>query len=307
MDQSKIHGYYLVLDTFNALLGDKSFVESQTANAITRLKSKREWLMTNEASIMGSYMAEGYLGMFDNMFDQDGLLYAYKIMFDLMEERETDKHHKDMFSLVQSALKRAYDLSGKQEGDVTLTTRKKVHVAPDDLVMPTPTISAEALQNNSYSGVDMVATVQLPGGKAMVLGELASVNYSVYREKMLVRSLGSVRPKGVSRGQRTISGILEFTNFDRSIAYKVLSEYYEMGYHILMDELPQFDITITMANETGQRSVFRIYGVSTFTEGGIMSIDQVTTRSSYEFYALDIDPMAPLTFGKGMKIGGYSA
>ena len=306
MEQANIHAYFVALDTFMALLADKSFLDSQSVNAITRMKAKKDWLVQNEKLVIETYDRSGFMGLFNNLFDTDGYTYAMLTMYRLMRERDTSDFFPEFYAMVSTFVKLELEKRGKDQEDFVLSPRMKTVVVEQGQEPLRPHISEEALQNASYSGADMVATIQMPDGRAQVLGELASINYSVFREKTLVRSLGSVRPKGIARGQRTISGILEFVNFDRSVAYKLLSEYFDMGYHILMDELPQFDITITMANETGQRSVFRIYGVSTFTEGSMMSIDQITTRSSYEFYALDIDPMAPLNFQKGVTFGGVS-
>lgn len=306
MEQGNIHAYSVALDTFNTLLADKSFLDSQSVNSITRLKAKRDWLVGNETTVIETYDASGFMGLFNNLFDTDGYTYAQLTMYRLMNERGTEDISPELYTMVATYVRLELERRGKEEEQFALSPRVKAVNVEQGENSYKPHINEEALLNASYSGADMVATIQMPDGRAQVLGELASINYSVFREKTLVRSLGSVRPNGIARGQRTISGILEFVNFDRSVAYKLLSEYFDMGYHILMDELPQFDITITMANETGQRSVFRIYGISTFTEGSMMSIDQITTRSSYEFYALDIDPMAPMNFQKGVTIGGVS-
>lgn len=306
MDQAKIHAYSLVVDTYVALLADKAFIDSQSMNTITRMKAKLEWLRENEKTVIETYGWEDYVALFGNLFDEDGYLYANLTMYRLMQGRDTETIASELYGKVSLFVKATLNAKGKSEEEFVLMPKMRVVTVEQSEPKTAPLITQEALQNSSYSGADMVATIQMPGGKAHILGELASINYSVFREKTLVRSLGSVRPSGITRGQRTISGILEFVNFDRSVAYKLMAEYFDMGYHILMDELPQFDITITMANETGQRSVFRIYGVSTFTEGSMMSIDQITTRSSYEFYALDIDPMAPLNFQKGVVMGGVS-
>lgn len=147
-------------------------------------------------------------------------------------------------------------------------------------------------QNNSYSGSDMVASITIPGEGPVIIGELANVSYSVLREKVPVRSLGRVSMKGYTRGMRTITGILSFIVFDESVVYRCMKELKDRGYRILMDEMPLFDITLTMANEFGSKSSLTIYGVSTFTEGMVMSVNDMMTQNVYEFYALDIDPIA---------------
>lgn len=143
----------------------------------------------------------------------------------------------------------------------------------------------------SYSGTDMVCSINVPNRGPIVFGELAQISYSVFREKVPVRTLGRVSMKGYTRGMRTITGILGFTVFDESIVYRCIKEIREAGYRMLMDEMPLFDVTVSMANEFGSRSKLGIYGVSTYTEGMIMSVDDLLTQNVMEFYALDIDPM----------------
>jgi hypothetical protein len=146
----------------------------------------------------------------------------------------------------------------------------------------------------SYSGTDMICTINIPGKGPVVFGELSSISYSIYREKVPVRALGRVSMKGYTRGMRTISGILTFTVFEESIVYRCMEELRELGYRILMDEMPLFDITISMANEFGSQSMLTLYGVTTYTEGKVMSVDDIMTQNVYEFYALDIDPLSRL-------------
>jgi hypothetical protein len=147
---------------------------------------------------------------------------------------------------------------------------------------------------SSYSGADMVCTINVPGKGPIVFGELSSISYSIYREKVPVRALGRISMKGYTRGMRTISGVLTFTIFDESVVYRCMQELREQGYRILMDEMPLFDVTITMANEFGSKSMLTIYGVTTYTEGKVMSVDEIMTQNVYEFYALDINPLTRL-------------
>lgn len=63
---------------------------------------------------------------------------------------------------------------------------------------------------------------------------------------------------------------------------------------IYADEILPFDITITFANEYGQRAVLVIYGVELLNEGSGYSIDSVTTEKAYTFVARKIDYMKSL-------------
>lgn len=60
------------------------------------------------------------------------------------------------------------------------------------------------------------------------------------------------------------------------------------------DEILPFDITITFANEYGQRAVLVIFGVELLNEGSGYSIDSVTTEKAYTFVARRIDYMKAL-------------
>lgn len=147
---------------------------------------------------------------------------------------------------------------------------------------------------NTYSGTDMLATITIPGKEPIVFGELSQLSYSIYREKVPIRTLGRITPKGYTRGLRTISGIMIFSIFDRSIVYECMKELHREGYRILMDEMPTFDVTITMANEFGHWSIMTLYGITTYSEGKMMGVDTLGIQNAYEFYAIDIDPMRRL-------------
>ena len=63
---------------------------------------------------------------------------------------------------------------------------------------------------------------------------------------------------------------------------------------IYADEILPFDITITFANEYGQKAVLTIYGVELLNEGSGFSIDSVTSEKAYTFVARRVDPMKAL-------------
>ena len=63
---------------------------------------------------------------------------------------------------------------------------------------------------------------------------------------------------------------------------------------IYADEILPFDITITFANEYGQRAVLVVYGVELLNEGSGYSIDSVSSEKAYTFVARRIDYMKSL-------------
>ena len=63
---------------------------------------------------------------------------------------------------------------------------------------------------------------------------------------------------------------------------------------VYADELLPFDITISCANEYGQRAVTVIYGVEILNEGIGFSIDSPTSERAYTFVARAVDSMVPV-------------
>ena len=57
------------------------------------------------------------------------------------------------------------------------------------------------------------------------------------------------------------------------------------------DEIPPFNITITFANEHGQKAALVIYGVELINEGVGFSIDNVTSEKACTFVARRLDYM----------------
>ena len=170
---------------------------------------------------------------------------------------------------------------------------------------------------NTFSGADIVATITLPGGKPVVLGELQTISYSIHRDKFPARTLGRINPKGFSYGGRTIAGSLIFTVFDKNVLKAVVEQAYnsqvlghmnldsftdseqacqinEMYYRMLSDEMPPFDVTITFANEYGQVAQLAITGITIVDEGQVMSIEDMMTENTMAYQALDITPMLPV-------------
>ena len=57
------------------------------------------------------------------------------------------------------------------------------------------------------------------------------------------------------------------------------------------DEILPFDITISLANEYGNKAVTVIYGVEILNEGIGFSIDSPTSERAYTFVARSVDTM----------------
>lgn len=165
---------------------------------------------------------------------------------------------------------------------------------------------------NSFSGCDMAVTCNILN-QTISLGSLQTISYSIHMDRQPVRSIGNINAKDYTLGPRTIAGSLVFAVFDKHLLYhmieafwnnktntyasneytKVASKYQSLteSRHILADELPPFDITISFANEYGTQSKAAIYGVRLVNEGQVMSINDIYTENTYQFVATDIDYM----------------
>lgn len=151
--------------------------------------------------------------------------------------------------------------------------------------------------NESFSGCDMVATMVVPSTKTGAsrmysVGEIQTISYSIHQDRRPVRSIGNINAKDYVMGQRTIAGSLVFAVFNKHFAYKImkdLSEDFNNGYAFLIDEIPPFNIILSLANEYGLRSKLVIYGIRLINEGQVMSINDIYTENTYQFVATDIE------------------
>ena len=186
---------------------------------------------------------------------------------------------------------------------------------------------------NSFSGAD----IKVSFGN-VVIGELASITYSVTREKAPIFTMGDPNPRSFSRGKRGIAGSLVFTIFDRDALYGLKNstdertmihrsgfnssdrfagndlkrphEDYSIGLDDnfarwatkknshYSDEIPPFDITITFLNEYGNAAAMSIYGVELTNEGMGLSIDDITTEKACSFVARGLSDMNSGDHGK---------
>ena len=148
----------------------------------------------------------------------------------------------------------------------------------------------------SFSGHDMVVIfeIPIPNGPSIsqVIGSLQTVTYSIHDEKYPIRGIGDMNAKGYVFGPRTIAGTMIFTVFNRHWARNMMDKYLAVlgkRAHFLTDELPPMNVTVSMANEYGQRARLAIFGVTFVNEGQVMSINDNYTENTFQFYATDVD------------------
>ena len=164
--------------------------------------------------------------------------------------------------------------------------------------------SAYTRTYTSYSGNDMICIFELPlvSGKSItkVVGEMQTISYSLYNQKMPVRVLGDMNYKSYVFSNRMVAGKMIFTVFDRHWAQSMMDEYLNAvsnKSHVLIDEIPPINVTISMSNEYGSSSRLAIYGVSFVSEGQVMSVQDMYTENTFEFFAKDVDYLSNVTDG----------
>jgi hypothetical protein len=143
---------------------------------------------------------------------------------------------------------------------------------------------------------DTLAEFKVVTGAVKTLAELQTLSISVYRDKQDVRALGSVYPKGFTRGPRSIAGSMIFTVFHTNVLEEFMSchssEFDGVKYtSAIIDQIPPLDVTVVFANETGHLSRMAIYGLEFQTEGLVLSSEDIITESTLSFIARDFDPM----------------
>lgn len=103
----------------------------------------------------------------------------------------------------------------------------------------------------------------------------------------------------------TIAGSMIFTVFNIYPFYR-LAQYKELvragtgqsPLFPLADMLPPFDVVLTFSNEYGQFARMKITGMVIVDEGGVMSIEDLITESTFTFMANGIIPLTPHTPGE---------
>lgn len=173
----------------------------------------------------------------------------------------------------------------------TLTTKSQITTKADAIINQMQSI-ADQLTNQ----INALKTNQNIGGSLFSLGTLQTLSVQSHREKFGVRSLGRSYVKGYTRGPRTIAGSMIFTVFhEHAFAalmrrMSLVEKNPEISF-LLPDQLPPLDLTILFANEYGQQSEFRVYGLEILNDGVTYSIEDLLTENVMQFVCRDVDPL----------------
>lgn len=156
-----------------------------------------------------------------------------------------------------------------------------------------------AIIDNLTRRLDRLKLLKELDGEAILLGNMQTISISSHREKMPVRSFGSIQPKAYTRGARTIAGSFVFTMvdvhaFDTFLqTTKMIST--GMGESAartanVSDQIPPFDIIISGASEGGTLMVSELYGVELVNEGIVLSVQDLMVEQTFQYVARDYVP-----------------
>lgn len=155
----------------------------------------------------------------------------------------------------------------------------------------------------TFSGADMVVFFAFPGHMPIEIGVATTVSVTSYREKKQFRTIGRITPRGITKGPRTVSGKIIFTVIKEHIVETLKTTIpYLADYDTLkFDELPSFDIMVSMGNEYGGAATMIINGVTTVDEQKTLSIEELFTENIFTYLARDYQPLRETKKSKWAK------
>jgi len=162
----------------------------------------------------------------------------------------------------------------------------------------TYSISREKAPNYTFGSAEVRSFSR---GKRGIAGSMV---FSVFDQDALLQALkkqsGTINKIGNVNGDISTDSPLSIDEWDDLMTGKIASSTNavertnaivdEVEPHYA-DEIPPFDVTISFANEYGQKSVIVIYGLEIINEGTGFSTDTVTSERACTFVARRVDPM----------------
>lgn len=203
-------------------------------------------------------------------------------------------------------------------------------------IVSTPAVDASV---GAYTGVDVTAYIILPktvdfvpaprletqdktesreddfrDSKVIPLGTIKSFSYQVFREKQPVRSLGSIYPKTFVRGTRTIAGTMIFSVIMNGVLERIMNSYHgkiesvvrQDFPYALNDQLPPFDLLLKFNNEYGYASHMILNAVEFFTDGMVISVDNLIIEEQIRYQARGFSGLMYDGQGRLIRKSGFS-
>ena len=125
--------------------------------------------------------------------------------------------------------------------------------------------------------------------KEIILENIQTFSYSIHRDTDHARGIGSDTANGMVKGQTVIAGTAIFTVIKEHILQEVFENIKYPAVRI--DQLPPLDLFLDFTNEAGDAARLGIFGVEFVNEGQVMSIHDLITENSVNYFATAIYPM----------------
>jgi hypothetical protein len=177
---------------------------------------------------------------------------------------------------------------------------------------------------HTFSGIDINALASLDTS-VTPLDQLLQMSWSIHRGTTSTRTLGKASPGGRIKGGRTIAGTMIFALTDHHPLRDVIPDSWggrktqilndpETWKPLVMaDEIPPFDLVLTLTNEYGFAAITTLYGIQVADEGGVMGMDNLITELAIQYTAVAMDPIMEAKLDDngvldpfGILQGGYS-
>ena len=171
--------------------------------------------------------------------------------------------------------------------------------------------TVQNMESDGYTSANVNALFRFPDymeveDDALIFGQVHTISYSIYRDKMPVRALGHTKAKGYTKGTRTVAGSISFMMLDRAVINDFIDMLYinngdsedEYGerqsneltknFSILPDELPPFDVEIYYVNQRSNKTKETLLGVELAEGNKVITVDDLQVQEQYSFVAHDL-------------------
>ena len=174
-----------------------------------------------------------------------------------------------------------------------------------------------ATMYHTFSGIDITAIASLSTTVSQ-LDQLLSVSWSIHRGSTSNRTLGKPSAGGRVRGGRTVAGTMIFALTDHHPLRDIIPDTWKGRQTqilndpdtwkplVLADEIPPFDLVLTLTNEYGFASITTLYGVQIADEGGVLGMDNLITEMVLQYTAVEMDPIMEAKLDDNGVIDPYS-
>lgn len=184
-----------------------------------------------------------------------------------------------------------YQTAGKDPKKVAVPSRSSGG-SKNDFAFTSP-LRKRTMYGETFSGADMLVFMAFPNMPPIQVGTATTVSVTTYREKKQFRTMGRVSTRGITKGPRTVSGKIIMTVINEHFVetLKNTVPYLAQYTTLKMDELPSFDMLISMGNEYGGSAMMVINGITIVDEQKTLSIEELFTENIFTYLARDYQPL----------------